>query len=245
MSNLHSINSILKNQSFSDTQHIDPSAYTYAECMAQLENCVAVVSDLKLGRSKIYAGEFGDILGLDGYSEENSIWESRILTLISEEEREEKYLAEMRFFNHIRRIPRNKRHLYYLVTHLRFNLRGNKSVNVLHRMYYRYENSGDTVRYAICLYTPSASDFKAKSMVINTLTGDCEALTDTSDNKILSRREVEVLTLIERGLTSKEIADKLCISIHTVSRHRQEIISKLQVKNSTEACRLARQLNIL
>jgi len=213
--------------------------------MAQIENCVTVVSDLKLGKSKIYAGEFGKILGLNDYSEENSIWESRILTLMCEEDREEKYLAEMRFFNYIRRLPRGKRHLYYLVTHLRFNLRGNKSVNVLHRMYYRYENSGDTVRYAICLYTPSAFGFNAKSMVINTLTGDCEVLTNTSDNKILSRREVDVLTMIEHGLTSREIADKLCISIHTVSRHRQEIISKLQVKNSPEACRLARQLRIL
>lgn len=245
MSNFPSINSILKSQIFSTAQNPDSSAYIYAECMAQIENCVAVVSDLKLGKSKIYAGEFGDILGLDGYSEENSIWEKRILTLMNEEEREEKYLAEMRFFNYIRRMPRNKRHLYYLVTHLRFNLGGSRSVNVLHRMYYRYENSGDTVRYAICLYTPSATDFTAKSMVVNTLTGNCEALTDTSDKKILSRREVEVLILIERGLTSKEIAGELCISIHTVSRHRQEIISKLQVKNSHEACRLARQLRIL
>lgn len=245
MSNLPAINSILKNQNFSTGHNSDSAAYSYAESIAAIENCVAVVSDLKLGRSRIFAGAFAGVLGLDDYSEENSIWEHRILILMSEEEREEKYLAEMRFFNYIRRIPRNRRHIYYLATHLRFNLRDNKSINVLHRMYYRYEDSGETVRFGICLYTPAASEPKAKSMVINTLTGDCEVLTGTSDNKILSRREVEVLKMIDRGLTSRDIAADLCISIHTVSRHRQEIISKLRVKNSTQACRLAHQLKII
>ena len=37
----------------------------------------------------------------------------------------------------------------------------------------------------------------------------------------------------------------LSISIHTVSRHRQEILGKLQVKNSIEACRLAKNLRLL
>ena len=46
-------------------------------------------------------------------------------------------------------------------------------------------------------------------------------------------------------MTSKAIADRLCISVHTVSRHRQEILSKLQVGNSTEAIRIARQLGII
>ena len=48
----------------------------------------------------------------------------------------------------------------------------------------------------------------------------------------LTNREIEVLRLIQKGLLSKEIADKLCISIHTVNIHRQNLLRKLGVQNS-------------
>jgi len=72
-----------------------------------------------------------------------------------------------------------------------------------------------------------------------------EELTSKTDGSILSVREKQVLTLIEQGLTSRDIADRLCISRNTVSRHRQEILARLQVKNSTEACRRAKQLGLI
>ena len=67
----------------------------------------------------------------------------------------------------------------------------------------------------------------------------------TVDEKILSAREKQVLRLIDQGMMSKHIADMLSISIHTVSRHRQEIFKKLQVNNSIEACRVAKELHLL
>ena len=54
-----------------------------------------------------------------------------------------------------------------------------------------------------------------------------------------------MLALIDGGLTSKEIAARLNISLHTVSRHRQEILAKLQVKSSIEACRMARSMELI
>jgi len=51
----------------------------------------------------------------------------------------------------------------------------------------------------------------------------------------LTQRELEILQLIQRGLLSKEIAHKLCISIHTVNIHRQNLLHKLGVQNSIEA----------
>jgi DNA-binding CsgD family transcriptional regulator len=56
----------------------------------------------------------------------------------------------------------------------------------------------------------------------------------------LSNREMEILQLISRGLISKEIADKLYISVNTVNTHRQRIIEKLDVNNTYEAIRYAR-----
>jgi hypothetical protein len=42
----------------------------------------------------------------------------------------------------------------------------------------------------------------------------------------LSYREFEIIRLIESGLSSKEIADKLFLSIHTVNTHRSNILEK-------------------
>lgn len=47
----------------------------------------------------------------------------------------------------------------------------------------------------------------------------------------LSAREVEVITLIAKGLINKEIADKLHISLTTVISHRKNITEKLGIKS--------------
>lgn len=48
----------------------------------------------------------------------------------------------------------------------------------------------------------------------------------------LSEREIEVINQIRDGLSSKEIADRLAISIKTVEVHRHNILKKLKVKNT-------------
>jgi DNA-binding NarL/FixJ family response regulator len=54
---------------------------------------------------------------------------------------------------------------------------------------------------------------------------------NTEDPNGLSAREIEVLTLIVKGLTNKEIADKLFISITTVISHRKNLMEKLNVRS--------------
>ncbi len=50
-------------------------------------------------------------------------------------------------------------------------------------------------------------------------------------NKILSNREIEVLSLIVQGMINKEIAEKLNISLTTVITHRKNIMDKLGMKS--------------
>ncbi len=49
----------------------------------------------------------------------------------------------------------------------------------------------------------------------------------------LSKREIEVLKLLVRGYTAKEIASKLFISTHTVVTHRKNISKKLNIKSTS------------
>jgi len=244
MNNFLKIDSLLRNQDFSAEQNIEGIVYCYAEGIAAIEKAVVVVSDLKNGSSRIFCGEFADILGISGYSAENSIWEKEIFRLLDKSQLEAKYLSEIRFFNFIRKTAKSKRSRYSLFTPLRFQTQNGKYIDVAHRMYYRYDHSG-FVRYGICIYSPMAHNVKSHCQITDSLTGETIELDYASDKAILSQRELQVLRLIERGLTSKDIAAELFISRHTVSRHRQEIISKLQVRNSAEACRIARQLGII
>jgi len=50
----------------------------------------------------------------------------------------------------------------------------------------------------------------------------------------LTPREIEIVGLIAKGLTSKAVAEKLFISEYTVIKHRKNIIKKLKMKNFTE-----------
>ena len=48
-------------------------------------------------------------------------------------------------------------------------------------------------------------------------------------NEVLSDREKDVIVAVAQGMTNKEIADHLCISINTVITHRRNIARKLQI----------------
>jgi DNA-binding NarL/FixJ family response regulator len=52
------------------------------------------------------------------------------------------------------------------------------------------------------------------------------------DLNVLSRREIDVVQLIKEGLSSKEIAQKLELSLKTVEVHRYNILKKLHLKNT-------------
>ncbi len=49
------------------------------------------------------------------------------------------------------------------------------------------------------------------------------------ESETLSSREKEIVVCVVKGMTNKEIASKLCLSIHTVITHRRNIVRKLQI----------------
>ena len=61
----------------------------------------------------------------------------------------------------------------------------------------------------------------------------------------LSQRELQILKLVKEGFLSKEISNKLNISLHTVNTHRQHFLEKLGANNSMEAVSFAIKLGLL
>lgn len=62
---------------------------------------------------------------------------------------------------------------------------------------------------------------------------------ESHDKITLTNREKEVIKLVVEGLTNKEIADKLFISIRTVDSHKNNIMQKLNLKSSVELVKYA------
>jgi two-component system response regulator NreC len=64
-------------------------------------------------------------------------------------------------------------------------------------------------------------------------------------HEILSKREIEILTMFAEGFINKEIADKLFISIRTVESHKNHIMQKLNLKTQVELVKYAIRHNLI
>lgn len=221
-----------------------------AQMYARLENAVAVLSDLKNNKSYIYNGGIAATLGLhDKFSTEiHSIWEEAIFKRIHPEDLLQKHLLELQYFHFLRSIPVKDRNHYHVISRLRMRDGADRYIKVLHRMFYLHNSPNGSIWLALCLYNhsylPSISE-AYEGCIVDTITGQVIQSEKQGHHNILSKREIEILGYIKTGKRSKEIADLLSISINTVNRHRQNILEKLRVGNSMEACRIATSLNWL
>jgi DNA-binding CsgD family transcriptional regulator len=93
-----------------------------------------------------------------------------------------------------------------------------------------------------------AADAAPARRFLNTRTGVSQLFSDGTKDSVetdLSRRELEVLGLVASGMASREIADRLFISVNTVNNHRQRILEKLDSRSSAEAVRYAMSLGLI
>jgi len=63
--------------------------------------------------------------------------------------------------------------------------------------------------------------------------------------ELLTPREQEVLGLLVRGYTNRQVAEELCISTRTVEGHRANIMSKLEFRNRAEMVNFGEQCGLL
>jgi len=71
------------------------------------------------------------------------------------------------------------------------------------------------------------------------MAGDGDAGGGAPEVPRLTERETEILRLVAKGLTSRQIADRLVISHRTVQNHTQNVLGKLQLHNRVELARYA------
>ncbi|MEN8764670.1 MAG: response regulator [Wenyingzhuangia sp.] len=72
-----------------------------------------------------------------------------------------------------------------------------------------------------------------------------DSLSEVTPKRKLTLKEKEILQLLSKGLTTKEIAAKRYISTRTVETHRFNMLKKLEVKNTAELINKAYSLDLL
>ena len=133
-------------------------------------------------------------------------------------------------------LPEEEKLAYKYIYELRVLERG-KYVRMIYQMRILAFKDDNFLGMGIIDIAPEQSaNTSVRFQIKNCLTDEIvpfaiESATDT----LLTPREREVLALAKEGMFSKEISEKLNISIHTVNRHRQNILEKLQVDNIIEA----------
>lgn len=225
-------------------QHI---AYGYS----LIENSLVVLSDLKTNKSYVYNGGVAQTLGIaekDSMKVINSIWEEDIFDRIHPDDLIKKHTLELQFFHLLKSMPVDERPDYYVRSEMRMKNNEGKYMVIQHRMFYVSGCIIGNLWLSLCLYDfiyGKAEHELSDGVIINSTTGEILQPDKNKYSNILSKREKEILSLIEKGMMSKDIADILSISIYTISRHRQNILEKLRVKNSLEACRVAKLMGLL
>ena len=73
--------------------------------------------------------------------------------------------------------------------------------------------------------------------VVNALAGG--AVGERVEQPFLTEREVQIVRLVAEGMSSREIAERLTISVKTVDTHRANVMEKLEAHNSAELIKAA------
>lgn len=253
MNIINSLSESLLNQKFdadSNKVEILKSCQQIAQMYAQIEHAIAVLSDLQANTSYIYKGKIAETIGLESSTDDliDTIWEEEIFDRIHPDDLFERHLLELHFFQLLKSLPINEREKYHTSSIIRMKNREGQYISVRHRTFYLHSTPNGSLWLDMCLYnlapeTPFNQSINGN--IVDITTGRIITLDTDNCSELLSKREKEILILISEGKLSKEIAAKLSISIHTVSRHRQNILEKLNANSSIEAISLAKALKLI
>lgn len=91
---------------------------------------------------------------------------------------------------------------------------------------------GKKMTHGIASISINTREQKVKELVTELLDLNSESKPELAKNT-LTDREIDILKCVAKGLSNKEIAESLHISIHTVITHRKNITTKLGIKSAS------------
>ena len=242
-----------------EAETLDPTALDmwkrHVAISAGVDNDCRVITDASADLCFIYGGNLAYVLGLtdngsDSYIKEvASSDEDVIYNRIHPEDLVEKRMLEYEFFKFIDTLPPDEKLHYKATCHFRIRHRDGSYIYVDNSTQVIQKSPLGKIWLILCCYniSPLSCDGDGISpRIVNILTGELHTVElNRRRCHILTGREKQILNMIRDGMPSKQIAATLGISIHTVNRHRQNILEKLSVGNSMEAVMAATAMRLL
>ena len=175
--------------------------------------------------------------------------EDIIYNRIHPEDIVDKRMLEYEFFKFVDPLSRNKKTVFQATCRIRIRNHNEGYTLIDNTTQILWPSPTGKIWLIFCTYS-LASDQKWTGNIMpvikNNHTGEIKTFSfDDRRQHILTEREKEILLLIKEGKASKRIADMLDISVHTVNRHRQNILEKLSVANSIEAITAVESMRLL
>lgn len=228
-------------------------ALAQAETLARVGGGCSVITDAARDRCHIFAGGFGRLMGFApaGFSRRmtDSSDEDEIYLRLHPEDLVEKRMLEYEFFRLADALSPSLKTSWKAVCRLRMRDGAGEWRTVDNSTQVITLSPAGKIWLILCCYDLSPGERAEEGIaprLVNNATGEIRALSfGERRRRVLTEREKEVLRLIQAGRPSKQIAEALGISVHTVSRHRQNIIAKLSVGNSVEAVMAALSMKLL
>jgi DNA-binding CsgD family transcriptional regulator len=217
------------------------------EMLNVIENSAISIFDLYQQKHLFLSSRFETIFGYnisDAHKEGNEYFDKKV--------HPDDFLTAMKIGNYFLKLafalPAEEKKDYKLINDYRIINAEGKYIRVIEQFQALELDKHGNVWLALCVMDLSPNQdisLPLQNKVINFKMGELYHFPDSIKEVNLSKREKEILNLISDGLISKEIADNLFISIHTVNTHRQKILEKLDVSNSHEAIKIAKTYGLI
>lgn len=228
-------------------------AIDLAKSYVAVNSGCCVITDASADICYIIGGRFCYLLGITDngsmYQKVDSSDEDMIYSRLHPEDLVEKRMLEYEYFRYVDSLAGEDKRRFKAVCTIRIKDRTGHYMAVSNSTQILFPSSAGKIWLILCCYDLSPMEQPGEGIsprIVNNSTGEIlHVRTNERRRRILSDREKEVLGLVQQGKPSKQIADLLGISIHTVNRHRQNIIEKLNVGNTVEAIRAATLMKLM
>lgn len=219
------------------------------QSMAEVCNSGVQVFDLNKKESVFYSSNFGKLLGYTPSDYENhnyQFFESKI----HPEERKQLAVNGISLLKMFNSFSIDEKLNHKVIDEYRMQNAANKWVRIIEQyQVLELDKKGQLwLMLSIVDISPNQdnADSALRCQLLNFRTGNVIPVEIPHKAELtLSKRELEILKLVKQGLLSKEISDKLSISVHTVNTHRQRVLEKLEANNSFEAVMFASKFGLI
>ncbi len=220
----------------------------YLELIARVENSSLTVLDFYQKKYIFVRSKIAELIDFDPKKAEE-LGNLYFFTIMHPADLPAVIDTNIRAVNYICNLPIEERLDYKVISEFRLRNKTGQYLRFIQQIATLELDLKGNPRLILMLHdlSPNQTDKKTfQRNIVNIKTGKSFLFNDNESEKTnLSKREIEVLGLLNKGKMSKEIAEQLFISVNTVNNHRQKIIEKMNVENTNEAIIYAKKIGII